>query len=806
MYKSADGGLTWKQISGNGLPAGEWGRVGIAIARSDSRRVYALIDAREGKSGLYRSDDGGDNWSLVGTDSRIHSRAWYFSEIVVDPKNPDVVYAPNVALYRSIDGGRTFVAIKGAPGGDDYHSLWVDPENPQRMIFGSDQGAAISVDGGATWSSWYNQPTAQFYHVAVDNQFPYRVYGAQQDSGTASVASRSDYGSITFRDWHPIGAEESGYIAPDPRDPNIVYGGGPYGGAFRFDLRTGQTQTISPSPAENFGAEISQRHYRFTWTSPLVFSPQDPQVLYLGAQMVLKTTDGGTSWSEMSPDLTGCDPAQANAAPDVKPTIETAKARCYGVIYTLAPSPKDANLMWAGSDTGLVQITRDGGKTWSNVTPPGLSDWSKITLIEVSPTDAASAYAAVDRHRLDDVNPYIYRTRDYGKTWTKIIEGISAPAFVNVLREDPARKGLVFAGTETGIYVSFDAGDHWQSLQLNLPTASIRDLVIHGDDLVVATHGRSFWILDDITPLRQIGRQIAAADAHLFQPQTAIRLRRSENSDTPLPPELPAGENPPTGAVIDYLLKATPADAITLEILDGAGKLIRKFSSSEQPPRPEKPPAIADYWFKPPAPLGHKAGMNRFVWDLRYPPPPTIETSYSISSIYGQDAIREPEGPLALPGNYQVRLTFAGKTHAQPLVVKMDPRVGTSAADLQRQFELDSRIASALERDTVAYREVKKAQARAQQPATSKEFQTLAAELAALAGDSDPDSNKHVALKKLNGQLASLETAVESADRAPTAQAQSTFERLSAELEGYLKQWEALRPRLEQLLPSTPRP
>src|SRR5207248_6480631 len=383
---------------------------------------------------------------------------------------------------------------------------------------------------------------------------------------------------------------------------------------------------------------------------------------------------------------------------------------------------------WAGSDTGLVQITRDGGKTWSNVTPPGLSDWSKITLIEASPIDAATAYAAVDRHRLDDVNPYIYRTRDYGKTWTKIIEGISAPAFVNVLREDPARKGLVFAGTETGIYVSFDAGDHWQSLQLNLPTASIRDLVIHGDDVVVATHGRGFWILDDISSLRQLSVQFAAEESHLFQPQTAIRLRRSENSDTPLTPELPAGENPPTGAVIDYLLKATPVNGVTLEILDGAVKLIRKFSSSEQPPRPEKPPAIADYWFKPAAPLGNKAGLNRFVWDLRYPPPPTIETSYSISSIYGQDAIREPEGPLALAGNYRVRLTVAGHTYEQALTVKMDPRVETPAADLQRQFELDSKIASALTQDTVAYKQVKELQ-RQLQASQSPEVQAIAAQL-----------------------------------------------------------------------------
>ncbi|MGH9568166.1 MAG: hypothetical protein ACRD4F_00905, partial [Candidatus Angelobacter sp.] len=654
IYKSTDGGLTWKQITGSGLPAGEWGRVGVAVARgTQGKRVYAIIDHNDPKaSGLYRSDDAGQNWSRVGTDPRIRGRLWYFGEITIDPKNPDTVYLPNVSLYRSTDGGKTFTSIKGAPGGDDYHSLWIDPSNSKRMIFGSDQGVGISIDGGQSWSSWYNQPTAQFYHVVVDNQFPYHVYGAQQDSGSVDITSRSNDGSITFRDWHPTGAGESGYIAPDPNDPNIVYGGGTYGELFRYDKRTGQQQVIAPVAVRSFGE--SHPEFRFTWTSPLVFSPQNSHVLYLGAQFLLRSTNQGDSWEKISPDLTGTDPQASQGGPL---TPQNAKARGHGVIYTIAPSPVAANQIWVGTDTGLIQVTRDGGKRWNNVTPHGLADWSKISLIEASHFEAGTAYAAVDRHRIADIDPYIYRTHDFGKTWIRINTGIPEGAYVRAVREDPVRKGLLFAGTELGVYVSLDDGRNWQPLNLNMPVAPVHDLGIKDNDLIAATHGRSFWILDDISPLRQLTAEIEAEAAHLFLPARAMRIRPSTNHDTPLPPEVPAGENPPPGAILYYHLKSAAQGEVKLEILDSSGQVVRRYTSNDKWQQPATPPPFPSYWFQPEKSLSSLAGTHRFIWDLRYgqPESPTRSTGgeYSMATVYGLNVAHEPQGPLALPGSYQ---------------------------------------------------------------------------------------------------------------------------------------------------------
>ncbi len=515
LYRSQDAGKTWTRLNGdgngtgNGLPAGNWGRVGVDVA-PDGKRVYALIETKndagrtEAKtSGLYRSDDGGNTWVLANADPRLTSRAWYFNSVTIDPHNPEVIYVPNVALYRSEDGGKTISVLRGAPGGDDYHQLWVDPKNSASMVLGTDQGTTISLNRGQTWSSWYNQPTAQFYHVITDNQFPYSVYGAQQDSGSAAVLSRTDHGQITARDWFLPGGSESGYLVVDPNDSNIIYLSGTYGTVSRFNKRTGFSQDITPWPASSFDAEINQRKYRDPWTPALVLSPVDSTTLYLGTQYVMKTVDGGLHWETVSPDLTGSTRDAQNAKDNTPVTIENAKRAGYGVVFTIAPSPLNRDLIWAGSDTGLIHLTRDGGKNWKSVTPPGLSDWSKISLIEASHFDPAVAYAAVDRARLDDQTPYIYRTRDYGATWQLITNGLAAPAFLRAVREDPQSKGLLFAGTEFGVYVSLDDGDHWQSLQLNLPVSSIRDLTIHGDDLVAATFGRSFWILDNITPLRQ---------------------------------------------------------------------------------------------------------------------------------------------------------------------------------------------------------------------------------------------------------------------------------------------------------------
>ena len=785
LYKSIDGGATWKPITGHGLPAGPLGRIGLAVGRGG--RVYALIGARTGGGGgLYRSDDGGATWQLAGSDARLTNRNWYFCRVTVDPQNPDVVYVPNVALLKSTDGGKTFTVLKGQPGGDDYHELWVDPQSPERMIVGSDQGAVVTLDGGRTWSSWFNQPTAQFYHVVTDDVFPYRVYGAQQDAGTAGVASRSDYGEITFRDWAPVGAGESGYLAPDPLDPDIVYGGDTYGGVHRFDRVTGQSQDISPWPVSTFGVPMPQRKYRFTWTSPLVFDRVDKHTLYLGAQMVLRTRDGGSHWDAISPDLTGA--AARPASSDTSPTtVANAAARGYGVVYTIAPSPLAAGLVWVGSDDGLIHRTADGGRHWQNVTPQGLPPWSAISLLEASPFNTAVAYAAVDRHRVDDVAPYIYRTRDGGAHWSRNDQGIAPQAYVQAVRADPVRRGLLYAGTETGVYVSFDDGDHWQSLQLNLPTVSVRDLAVHGHDLIAATHGRSFWILDDVTPLRQLTDSALGAPAHLFAPAAAVRLRRSVSNDTPIPPEEAHGFNPPAGAVIDYYLRSVPADSLTLEIRNARGAVVNRFSSNDRLSPPSEPPQIADEFLPRANPPTRRAGLNRFVWDLRYPPPPAESPNYSIAVVAGEGTVAEPQGPLVVPGEYQVRLSVGGQTYRQRLRVDLDPRVRVPDSVLAGQLRLALEISNSM----------------AQQQALRVGLRGLQGELRVVgqraidkgargrlvALERVADSLAHEA-RTVGGELAGLESVVESADRAPTEQAREVFAGLRDRLGAVSGRWQ----------------
>ncbi len=783
IYKSNDGGNVWNPVKGGGLPEGDWGRVGLAVARgTHGQRVYALIDTKDG--GLFKSDDGGQTWLRTGTDPRIRGRMWYFGELYVDPKNPDTVYIPNVSIYRSTDAGKTFVAIKGAPGGDDYHAMWIDPANPQRMIFGSDQGACVSVDGGRTWSSWYNQPTAQFYHVAVDNEFPYHVYGAQQDSGSVYILSRSNDGSITFRDWHPAGAGESGYIAPDPADPNTIYGGGTYGELFRYDRRTGQAQIIAPDAIRNFG-EAHPEH-RFTWTSPVVFSPQDSHTLYFGSQNVLRSTNQGNSWEAISPDLTGTDPKAKEGGPL---TVANAKERGHGVVYTIAPSPVSAGQIWAGTDSGLIHLTRDGGTNWINVTPPNLSDWSKISLIDASHFDAGTAYAAVDRHRLDDMSPYIFRTHDFGKSWTRINSGIPNGAYVRAVREDPVKKGLLFAGTELGVFFSINDGDSWQPLQLNLPVTPVHDLVIKDDDLVIATHGRAFWILDDISPLRQLNGDMPAA--HLFVPATAMRIRANTNHDTPLPAEEPAGENPPPGAIFYYYLKSRAQGEVKLELLDDQGQVVRSYSSKDQPFHPPTPPAFPNYWFSPPAPLVATAGMHRFIWDIRYSAPPVAQPGYSMSTAAGTDTPREPEGPQALPGSYTLRLTVDGKTYTQPFKLVMDPRVKASSTDLQKQFELEDRLVQALQQANQAVEEI---HAAAQSGKISADDEKKLAGARRRRGEEESGNPAdRPAFAQVIGNLSQLIVAVDSADAAPTTQEQQAAEKTLTQAQSLLKQWETLK-------------
>ncbi len=684
LYRSDDGGDHWQQISGHGLPSEGLGRIGLAFAPGNPRRIYSIVDAKEG--GLYRSDDGGENWQRISSDRRLWTRGWYFGELAVDPKDEDTVYVMDTATYQSHDGGKTFAAFKGAPGGDDYHEMWIDPDEPKRMILGCDQGAVVTRNGGETWSSWYNQPTGQFYHVITDDRFPYWIYGAQQDSGSAAISSRGKFSSIDEHDWRPIEAgDENGYIAPDPLHPGVVFGGF----VDRQVLSDEQVAHVVPTLAHS-------GEFRRTWTLPLVYSPLDPHVLYFGSQVLFRTADNGNSWQEISPDLTREDPGvPANLDP---PTVADApKGKRRGVVYTIAPSPLKAGEIWAGTDDGLIQLTRDEGKTWKNITPPEISAWSKVTHIEASHFDAATAYAAVDRHRLEDMHAYLYRSRDFGKTWRQVASAIPEGSFLNCVREDPKRRGLLFACSEKGVYVSFDDGDNWQSLQLNMPVVSIRDLVIHDADVVVATFGRSFWVIDDIAPLRQAEAGTAGSDIWLARPELTYRVRPGDNQGMPVPRDEPSAENPPDGAMIDYYLKDAPQGAVQLEIFDAKGNLVRRFSSDDELHKTNpKDVQYPIYWVHDPQPLRAGGGMHRFVWDLRYPLPNALRA--------GGDG---PSGPLAVPGSYTVKLTASGKTVSQPLTIKMDPRIQTSQVDLVKEFELASKVAVSLDEVSRAVRQSK---------------------------------------------------------------------------------------------------
>jgi photosystem II stability/assembly factor-like uncharacterized protein len=805
LYKSTDGGDTWLPITGHGLPSERVGRIGITVAPSMPDRVYLIVDAKEG--GVYRSDDAGLTWQRTDSEQRLWQRGWYFGGITADPKNPDTVYVCNTSFYRSTDGGKTFDLIKGAPGGDDYQHLWIDPDDPDRMILCSDQGVVVSVDGAKTWTSWYNQPTAQFYHVITDNRFPYWVCGAQQDSGSACVLSRGHSGAITFRDWRPVGTGgESGYLAPDPLDPNLLYGVSFGSEVSKYDLRTEQAQAIAPSL-------VHPGAYRRTWTLPLVISPRDPHEIYFSNQILFRTKDGGQTWQVLSPDLTREDPGvppnlDASGAANVEPGV--GKRR--GVIYTIAPSLLVAGEIWVGTDDGLIQVTRDDGKTWHNVTPPDLTPWSKVGILEASRHDRNTVYAAIDRHRLEDFKPHILRTHDEGKTWKEIVQGIPEGSFVNAVREDPVRKGLLYAGTETGVFVSFNDGDQWQPLQLNLPASSVRDLVIHDDDLVIATHGRSFWILDDVTPLRQMSAEVAAAEAYLFRPEMAYRLRASSFEGTPLPVDTAQGENPPDGALIDYYLKSAFGGEVTLEVLDSAGKLVRRYSSSDKPPRidPKRLEFTAS-WIHSPQPPSAEPGMHRFVWDVRYEGGPGGNPMAAMFRGGGG-------GPWALPGQYTVKLTVAGQSYTQPLTLKMDPRVKTPLADLALQFKMAREISGAQAQVSAAAAEANrlhgqlqalKAKASGQQ-ALADELEALDKKTMALTGGTSPpgffetEAPSTTTLRSLTIALGQVARAVGSADAAPTRDAVTAFQHDRQAVEKALAEWNQIKgkdvPHLNQAL------
>lgn len=762
IYKSIDGGQTWTHLSGHGLPSAP-GRIGLATSAANPTRVYALIsDATPGagQGGLYRSDDSGATWSRVTADPRITERGWYFSGITADPANANIVYVMDTIVLKSTDAGAHFIALKGDPTGDDFHTLWIDPRDSARQILGSDQGTLITQNGGATWSSWYNQPTGQFYHVSTDNRFPYRVYGAQQDSGAAAVASRSDdtFDGITMMDFHESAAGgESDNIAPDPTDPDTVYGGR----VDKLDLRSNQMRSVDPTLA-------FPDDYRATWTLPLAWGAKD-HALYFANQRIFRTADGGNRWRPISPDLTREDPGtpatlDAPTAADLPPNVTTRR----GVVYALAPSPLNAALLWAGTDDGQVWRTTDSGAHWSNVTPAGLQPWSKIGIIEASHFDPGTAYLAIDRHRLDDPAPDLLRTTDAGKTWTAITRGLpntGTPNSVNVIREDPKSPGLLYAGTEASAYVSFTDGAIWQPLANGLPPTSIRDITIHGDDLVLATHGRGFYILDDIAQLRALAANPAPAP-RLFPPADAIRVHPPEFTGTPMPKDEPLASNPPAGLIIDYALPQSGAKTVEITITDPTGAMVRRYRSSDTSPPPNPATlSVAPEWVPSTPPPGTAPGAHRFVWNLHYTPAPELQAGDQPS-----------DGIWAPPGSYTVTLTVDGQSFSQAARILPDPRLHLHPTDLQSQFALARRVQAA---------QIECEHALSTAAALLPKLTNKSAHARLTALIDTPRSGKTAnpnALTDLEIRLAALAQAVDGADAAPTPDAQAAYTQAAAAL------------------------
>jgi len=788
LYRSEDNGATWKRLEGNGLPDGILGKIGIAVSGADSNRVYAIIEAKEG--GLYRSEDAGQKWTRVNEDGRFRQRAWYFSKVYADPKAPDTVYLLNTGAFRSVDGGKTFNLLPARHG--DHHGLWIDPQNPNRIGNANDGGASISTDGGKTWTTQNNQPTAQFYHVAVDNAFPYHIYGAQQDNSNVGIASRTDSGVIGREDWFQAGDGECGFVLPDPRDWHIIYSNSE-GYAVRYDKTKENAQDISPLPLDNSGHGAVDLPHRFQWVAPLMLSPHNPDVLYTAAECVFKSTDHGQSWTKISEDLTRND--KTKQQPSGGPlTNDITSVEYYDTVFALAESPVKKGTLWAGTDDGLVQVTTDDGGHWANVTGK-IPEWSTISIIDPSPHDGSTAYVAVDRHRLDDFKPYIFKTTDLGKTWSSIVNGIPEGSYVRAVREDPKRKGLLYAGTETGVFVSFDDGTHWQPLQLNLPVSPIHDLVVKDDDLVAATHGRSFWVLDDVTPLRQTTAQSAQADVILYKPQTGLRLHYPEEFDK----RQPVGENPPPGAMIDYYFKAAPKDEVTLEILDAQGKVVRHLSNKEKK-EGEQPPEWPDRVERTKT-IPANDGANRFAWDLRYDDPVQVPGAF-----YSGNG---PKGPLALPGEYQVKLTVGGKSQTAPLHLGIDPRTKGAEAALQKQFALAVQVNDRISQLHQAINEIRDVKSQIQ--SLHKRFGDDPKLKAALdAADSldhkmsDAEQQLiQVNMKGSEGNLAfpsmlnerfdAFSHSIDFGDGEPTKSQLDVFQMLNGKLDEQLKKWSQIK-------------
>jgi len=785
LFKSTDGGDTWKEITRNdGLPKGVVGKIGVTVSAANHDRVWAIVEAEDG--GVFRSDDGGATWRRTNEDRNLRQRAWYYTHIHADPKDPETVYVLNTGFYRSVDGGRTFTAIR-VPHGDN-HGLWIAPNDPQRMIESNDGGANVTYNGGVSWTGEDNQPTAQFYHVTTTTHFPYRVCGSQQDNSTVCIASRTDGGVITDKDWYEVGGGESGWIVTRPDDPDIIYAGS-YSYLSRLDHHNNQERDVTPWPENPMGWGAADLKYRLQWTFPIALSPFNPRVLYAGAQVVFRSTNEGQSWDVISPDLTRND--KSKQGPSGGPiTKDNTSVEYYNTVFVIAPSPRDSGLIWAGTDDGQVQITRDAGKTWTNVTPPArdLPEWSLISSVEPSPHDAGTAYVAATRYKLDDFRPYIFKTTDYGRTWRKLVVGIPDNHFIRVVREDPARRGLLYAGGEFGLYVSFDDGAGWQSLQRNLPIVPIHDLAVKDNDLVAATHGRSFWILDDLTPLHQLADSVARAARFLFTPRDPYRMGGGGGFGGGGAPA-GVGANPPGGAVVFFYLQDKPDSTVDvrLEFLDSRDSVIRRFSTKPKDPGDS---------------LKVRAGMNRFVWNLRYP-----EASRFQGMIFWAGGT---QGPVAVPGTYKVRLAAGDWSQTRSFALKKDPRVTTTAEDYQRQFDLLVRIrdrVTAANDAVKRIRDVKEAldgaatRARAMTAETGRRIALLAdsikgrlsgveAEIYQVKNRSSQDPLNYPI--RLNNKIAALAGVVASADAAPTDQSVQVFEQLSAALQVQLDRLKAV--------------
>jgi photosystem II stability/assembly factor-like uncharacterized protein len=793
LYKSTDGGATWKRLAGHGLPDGILGRIGVAISGADSKRIYAMIEAKE--NALYRSNDGGDTWQMVNNEP-IWVRPWYGNHVYADPQNVDTVYAQNLNTMRSTDGGRKFTVVP-VPHGDNHH-LWIDPTNSKRMIEADDGGVSITMDGGTMWTPQNNQPTGQFYHVATDNNFDYRIYASQQDNTSVAILNRGDGNSITERDWHAVGGGESGYNWPDPRDPEIVYSGDHNGHFTRYDGHTGQVQNIAPWLGARAHPPSGLKH-RFNWTPPMLISPHDPSVFYIAGEVLFKTTTGGMSWTIISPDLTRNDKSKQQSSPTPL-TPDNASSEYYDTIFALAESPVQKGLIWAGSDDGLVHITRDGGKSWTKITPKQLPEWSRVGMIEASPSDAGAAYLAADLHFSDDYRPMIFKTADFGKTWTQITNGIPANDYVHSVHTDPVRKGLLYAGTENGIYVSFDDGANWAPLQLNLPHTPVHDTAVHGDDLIVATHGRGIWVLDNISPLRQVSAEMAAETAHLFKPAVAYR-ERGGGFFGGGGPARNAGQNPPAGAIVDYYLSSAPSSPITLDILDSRGQVLHHVTSANR--LGAQPGAASGGRTGGPAggasALPSRAGMNRFLWNYRVEGPTPIPGIFILETQGG--------GPLGPPGTYQVKLSVGGKDYTAPLEVKADPRVKATAADLEKQYEFAVKTRDRVSELHSAVNQMRASRVALEKAREGTNAQAINAVLRKMAAIEEQmtqvkSTSRDAALVypiMLDAQYADLGNVAGTADSAPPAQVYEVFQDYELRRADLMSRWKTLQQEIAQL-------